>query len=110
MIRTPVASSNLCAVGYDFTSRTLEIEFNDGSVYRYSGVPENVYRALMSAGSHGRYFAAFIKDCYPYRRGPVAYPRGVRYYCRLAKRRTSGAFGCPRWISGSHVALKVWIA
>ena len=68
MIRTPVASSNLCAVGYDFTSRTLEIEFNDGSVYRYSGVPENVYRALMSAGSHGRYFAAFIKDCYPYRR------------------------------------------
>ena len=68
MIRAPVTSSNLRAVGYNPTSRVLEIEFNDGSVYRYSGVPESVYRDLMSAGSHGRYFAAFIKGCYPYRR------------------------------------------
>lgn len=61
MYRTRVASSNLASVGYDALSRTLEVEFINGSVYRYSGVPENVYRGLMSAPSHGSYFETFVK-------------------------------------------------
>lgn len=61
MFRTPVSSSNLTSVGYDPRSRVLEIEFHDGSVYQYSGVPESVYRGLMAADSHGRYLDVHVK-------------------------------------------------
>lgn len=68
MYRQPVSSSNLSAVGYDPASRVLEIEFHNGGVYQYSGVPQHVYDGLMSAGSKGQYFHAHIKDIYPYQR------------------------------------------
>ena len=51
MERIPVSSSNLCSVGYDPGSQTLEIEFNHGGVYQYAGVPEGEYEGLMSACS-----------------------------------------------------------
>lgn len=68
MIRQPVSSSNLRSVGYDPTTRALEIEFNSGAIYRYDGVPANVHAGLMSASSHGSYFHENIKGRYPYRR------------------------------------------
>lgn len=68
MERTPVSSSNLAAVGYDLNTHTLEIAFNSGSVYQYSNVPESVYRGLMDASSHGRYFIAHIRGVYAYSR------------------------------------------
>lgn len=61
-----VSSSDLNAAGYE--NGTLYIRFNSGGLYQYSGVPESVYRGLMSAGSHGRYFHAHIKGRYPYAR------------------------------------------
>lgn len=51
MNRTPVSSSNLKSVGYDESSKTLEVEFLNGTVYQYSGVPASVYQGLMSASS-----------------------------------------------------------
>lgn len=69
MEHIPVSSSNLSSVGYDVTSRTLEIAFHNGSLYQYSGVPLTVYQGLISAGSHGQYFDQYIKKAgYPYRR------------------------------------------
>lgn len=65
MNRTPVSSSNLASVGYNAAAQVLEVEFRDGSVYQYSYVPDAVYRALMAAGSHGKYFHAYIRDAYP---------------------------------------------
>lgn len=62
IIRTPVTSSSLAAVGYDTSTGTLEIEFHDGSVYHYFDVPTYVYSGLMSMGSHGYYFQTFIKN------------------------------------------------
>lgn len=61
----PVSSSNLASVGYQ--DGILEVAFKSGSVYQYTGVPESVYEALMSAPSHGKFFAAFIRNNYPYR-------------------------------------------
>ncbi len=61
MNRTPVSSSNLASVGYNSQTATLEIEFLNGSVYQYFNVPESIYSGLMSAASHGSYFAAHIK-------------------------------------------------
>ena len=67
MNRVPVSSSNLRAIGYDPDSCTLEIEFLNGGLYRYSGVPVSVHASLMSASSHGSYFDANIKKGgYPY--------------------------------------------
>jgi hypothetical protein len=65
MRREPVSSSNLRSVGYDPSTATLEIEFNSGGVYQYSGVPVHVYDSLMNSGSLGRYFSSHIRDVYP---------------------------------------------
>jgi len=61
MQRTAVSSSNLASVGYDPARRVLEVEFLDGSIYQYFGVPESVYRGLMAASSHGSYLDTHVK-------------------------------------------------
>lgn len=61
----PVSSSNIASVGYE--NGTLYVAFNRGGLYAYSGVPESVYRGLMSASSHGSYLASHVKGVYPYR-------------------------------------------
>lgn len=66
MERTPVSSSNLSAVGYDVDRQALEVEFKNGTVYEYAGVPDGEHDGLMSAGSKGTYFNANIKNRYPF--------------------------------------------
>ena len=61
MERDRVTSSNLASVGYDINSNTLEIEFNNGNIYQYYQVPQEVYHGLMNAPSHGTYFDLNIK-------------------------------------------------
>ena len=68
MKRQPVESSNLASVGYDASTRTLEIEFNSGRVYQYFNVPPDEYQGLMNADSHGSYFYHNIRDVYRYRK------------------------------------------
>ena len=63
----PVESSMIKAVGYDLTSQELEIEFTSGRVYRYTGVPVEVYEGLLAAESKGQYMHAYVLDLYPYR-------------------------------------------
>ncbi|MFI2436880.1 KTSC domain-containing protein [Streptomyces sp. NPDC018693] len=66
MQRISVTSTNLVSVGYESNSRALEVQFKNGSVYQYAGVPEAVYSGLMSAASKGRYLDAFVKKAgYP---------------------------------------------
>jgi hypothetical protein len=55
-------------VGYDEAARILEIEFVSGGVYRYFGVPPEVYQELLEAPSKGAYFLEHIKDEYQYAR------------------------------------------
>lgn len=62
MNRIRVSSSSLASVAYDATSSTLEVEFQNGSVYRYFDVPETTYSELMRAESVGRHFAEHVKE------------------------------------------------
>ncbi len=62
----PVESSMITAVGYDPTSQELEIEFRSGRIYRYIGVPVEVYEGLLAAESKGQYMHAYVLDVYPY--------------------------------------------
>ncbi len=67
MERVPVESSDLASVGYNTEAAILEIEFHSGGIYQYSGVPQDIHRGLMNAGSKGRYFHQNIKNAgYPY--------------------------------------------
>lgn len=66
MERTPVSSSDIASIGYDEDNQILEVEFNSGSVYQYSGVPSSEYDGIMSADSKGKYLHANIKNRYPF--------------------------------------------
>lgn len=68
MERTPVISSHIAAIGYDADSETLEVEFNNGAVYSYSGVPLGEYEGFMNADSKGTYLRVNIKGRYAYMR------------------------------------------
>jgi hypothetical protein len=48
MYREPVKSKSVASIGYNDLSDTLEIEFRNGSVYRYFDVPEETYAELMA--------------------------------------------------------------
>ena len=64
MQRQSVTSSNIKSIGYDPPSAVLEVEFTDGSIYRYYGVPAQLYASLMAASSHGSYLAREIKGSF----------------------------------------------
>lgn len=64
MKRQSVESSNLRSVGYDEFLLVLEVEFKNGAVYRYYGVPAEVHDELINAESVGKYFNANVKSKY----------------------------------------------
>lgn len=67
MKMTKVKSSNLQAIGYDKSTRTLRILFQAGpDSYDYEQVPEEVYGALMKAASLGQFFQEHIREQYRY--------------------------------------------
>ncbi len=66
MQRVAVASSNLASIGYDAENQVLEVEFKNGSIYQYEGVPEFAYSDMMTADSLGSYFNANIKSQYAF--------------------------------------------
>ncbi len=69
MQRARVNSSSLRSVGYDPERRVLEVEFSNGSLYQYEGVPGEIVRELLAADSLGTYFNQVFKASgFPYRR------------------------------------------
>ena len=68
MDRTPIDSDRMRSVGYDEDQYRMEIEFGDGEVFQYVGVPRDEYRALMQASSPGTYFDRHVKGVYPHTR------------------------------------------
>ncbi|WP_166417453.1 KTSC domain-containing protein [Cochlodiniinecator piscidefendens] len=63
-----VSSSNVSAVGYDSDTSTLQIQFNDGSLYQYFDVPEHIFDGLRTADSAGRYLHQNVKGVFRYSR------------------------------------------
>jgi KTSC domain len=64
MTRSPVKSSNLKSVGYDPKTQTMEIEFLNGNVFRYDGVPAHHHAGLLKHSSPGTYFHTHIKGAF----------------------------------------------
>jgi KTSC domain-containing protein len=66
--RQQVDSENLASLGYEPANRVLEIEFRNGRVYQYEGVPQRLVDELLQAPSKGQYFNSKIKGRYSYKR------------------------------------------
>jgi hypothetical protein len=62
--RESLSSTALAAAGYSKRLHIMEIEFNNGAVYRYLDVPIAVYRDFRSAESKARYYDWHIKGHY----------------------------------------------
>ena len=65
---TPVQSSNVASVGYEIPTQTLYVEFLNGNIYIYKGVPQIEFESLKTAPSVGSYLNRNIKNVYAYER------------------------------------------
>ena len=61
-----VESSALATVAYDHQREVLQVEFPDGDVYQYFGVPLQTYQNLLRADSKGTYFNRQVRNSFPY--------------------------------------------
>ena len=62
----PVESSAVKAIGYDADADDAYVEYLDGGLYAYEGVPARVFEELTSAESKGTFVNTVIKE-YPFR-------------------------------------------
>lgn len=61
-----VNSSNAESVGYDKTKKELFVKFRGGAVYKYSKVPEIIFKGLLEAESFGQMLNERVKGRYEY--------------------------------------------
>lgn len=61
-------STCLSAAAYDHNEETLVLDFQNGYRYAYYNVPQFIYKALVLAGSNGRYFNRRIRQTFGYQR------------------------------------------
>lgn len=61
MERLSVKSRILRSVGYNESTKILEIEFSSGFVYQFFSVPPKVYADLMKSDAIGKYFSEKIR-------------------------------------------------
>jgi KTSC domain-containing protein len=62
--RESVDSTAIATIGYSKKLRALEIEFVNGAIYRYSEVPNSLYRELTKANSKARFYDKNIRGRY----------------------------------------------
>ncbi|WP_428773947.1 KTSC domain-containing protein [Vibrio sp.] len=51
-------------IGYSAVSRLLDIRFENGGGYRYSGVNNSIWNSFYYSTSHGTYFNKYIRGKY----------------------------------------------
>lgn len=68
--RRAVHSSNVESVGHDPATGVLEVEYRGGAVYRYAGVPAQVFEDVARAPSVGAAVAQAVRGHYQHRLMP----------------------------------------
>jgi len=64
MEMTGVASDIISKIGYDNINEIMLVEFKNGSIYQYNGVPDQVYYSFLNSNSKGKFFHSTIKNNY----------------------------------------------
>jgi KTSC domain-containing protein len=78
-VMDPVTSGQISKIGYHPDSQTAVIQFANGRVYQYSGVPQEMYDNMKNAESVGSFFAQNIKGRYSTAfRGSVPQLKGAK--------------------------------
>jgi lysyl-tRNA synthetase, class II len=72
-----VESTTLSSLAYDEALELLQLEFRNGSIYQYFGVPATVHEALRNAPSKGSYFNRAIRGRFPHALVAIARPSRV---------------------------------
>ncbi len=67
--RQPVKSRILRSVGYDESTKILEIEFQNNLVYQFLDVPPKVYRELIRSDEIGKYFTDKVRNRFRTKQG-----------------------------------------
>lgn len=62
MDRIPVVSSNVASIGYCNETGILEVEFNNGGIYQYFGIPDFLYHEFLNSDSKGRFLNTNVKQ------------------------------------------------
>lgn len=70
--RRALKGGRLKAGAYDEREQRLELEFTDGSVRTYKGVPGEVWRRLLAAPNPASFHEDRIAEEYPAERGSAA--------------------------------------
>jgi hypothetical protein len=65
MKKTPIKSGGIVAVGHDPATRTLEVEWSNGTVSKHLDVGEHQHKAMMSAEKPCSYWHSHIKNQHP---------------------------------------------
>ena len=63
-----ISSGKLCAIGYEPRTRTLRVEFADGSNIDFAGVWDEVWRRLSTTSSAWSYYRDSIEEEFTGRR------------------------------------------
>lgn len=70
----PVKSSQLHAVGYDPATRTMRVQFKEGTApgpqYDYANVPPELHAELATAASPGTHFHKHVRGKFKHTRLP----------------------------------------
>lgn len=61
-----VKSSNIDSIGYNKEEQQLFIKFNNGSLYMYNDVPEDVWEDLQNSESKGKFVYYELRNMYDY--------------------------------------------
>ena len=65
MIAFPLLKNQSTAIkdfDYDADKQILRVVFGNGSVYKYSEVPESIYKEMKETSSIGQYFNSQVRD------------------------------------------------
>ncbi len=66
MKRIKIESDCIISIGYNETSRTLEVEYKNGSVYQYFDIGVEVYNRIKNERLHSEYFREEVVPNYEY--------------------------------------------
>ena len=66
MERMPVSSSSIATIRYDIETQVLEVEYHNGGVYQYQGVPQETFEEFKNSSSKGNFLNQRIRKFYPF--------------------------------------------
>ena len=66
LLRVNMPSTVIAGIKYHASSKSLDIHFISGNIYRYKNVPAGLYARMKQAFSKGKFFNTYIKGSFEF--------------------------------------------